>query len=74
MGIETPAKSLENTTLSLERGAKSGALKPTKPNLDPGLTSLIDAWATLPEVVRAGIMAMVKAVLALGPRNCKEAP
>jgi hypothetical protein len=28
---------------------------------DPGLTAVIDAWDRLPEAVRAGIVAMVKA-------------
>jgi hypothetical protein len=30
-------------------------------NIDPGLASLIDAWPTLPEAIRAGILAMVRA-------------
>jgi hypothetical protein len=28
---------------------------------DPDLTAVIDAWHTLPEALRAGIVAMVKA-------------
>lgn len=42
-------------------GAKSGAMDPEKPATDPGLTALIDAWPTLPEAIRAGILAMVRA-------------
>ena len=38
-------------------GAKSGALSPT----DPDLQRLLDAWPTLPEAMRAGILAMIAA-------------
>ena len=31
------------------------------PTADPGLASVIDAWPKLPEPVRAGILAMVRA-------------
>jgi hypothetical protein len=34
---------------------------PTKPNIDPALAALIDAWPALPEAIRAGILAMVRA-------------
>jgi hypothetical protein len=32
-----------------------------EPSYDPGLAAIIDAWPTLPEPIRAGILAMVKA-------------
>jgi hypothetical protein len=35
---------------------------------DPELASIIDAWETLPEAVRAGIVAMVKAA---SPKGCR---
>jgi hypothetical protein len=61
MGIETPVISPEKTPLSAEGGAESGApAVPTRP-IDPALATLIDAWETLPDVVRAGIVALVNA-------------
>ncbi|HKA55972.1 MAG TPA: hypothetical protein VKJ47_20160 [Candidatus Binatia bacterium] len=61
MGIEPTANSPENSTNPAQGVAKSGALTPTKPNIDPALAALIDAWPTLPEAIRAGILAMVRA-------------
>jgi hypothetical protein len=61
MGIEPPPSSPENTAFPAQRGAKSGAPTPTRPNIDPALAALIDAWPTLPEAIRAGILAMVRA-------------
>ena len=31
------------------------------PHADPDLTTIIDAWPTLPQAIRAGIVAMVRA-------------
>jgi hypothetical protein len=42
-------------------GAESGALGHESTAIDPALKSLIDAWPTLPEAIRAGILAMVRA-------------
>ena len=45
-------------------GAESGALgahKPPSPPADPALARLFEAWPTLPETVRAGIVAMIDA-------------
>jgi len=60
-GLEAPANSLGNTANPAPGGAKSGALIPKKPATDPALAALIDAWPTLPEAIRAGILAMVRA-------------
>jgi hypothetical protein len=54
---EIPAK----TALAVEGGAKSGALATEPRSIDPGLANLIDAWPTLPEAIRAGILALVRA-------------
>jgi hypothetical protein len=42
-------------------GAESGAVSPISGPIDPDLQRVIDAWPNLPEAVKAGIVAMVKA-------------
>jgi hypothetical protein len=59
--IRTPHELPEKTTLSAKGGAESGALTVTSLNIDPGLASLINAWPNLPEPLRAGILAMIRA-------------
>ena len=61
MGIEPTVNSPENTAFSVQGGAESGALGTQTPAIDPALATLIDAWPTLPEPIRAGILAMVRA-------------
>jgi hypothetical protein len=63
MGIETPANAPDHNTLSTVNGAKSGAFKANS-EVDPALTTIMAAWPRLPEAVRAGIVAMVKASVA----------
>ena len=58
MGIEPQTNSPENPACPAPGGAESGALTP---NISPALAALIDAWPTLPEAIRAGILAMVRA-------------
>ena len=43
------------------RVAKSGAIGDEKPPQDPDLTLIIERWEQLPEAVKTGIMAMVRA-------------
>lgn len=61
MGIEPPTDSLPNTTFSPQGGAESGALTLGNLSIDPALAALIDAWPKLPEAIRAGILAMIRA-------------
>jgi len=42
-------------------GAESGALAPQTTAIDPSLAAIIDAWPMLPEAIRAGILALVRA-------------
>jgi hypothetical protein len=41
---------------------------------DPDLATVIDAWPTLPEAIRAGIMAMVRASSADHPSKKAKDP
>jgi hypothetical protein len=68
MGVEPTLDSLENPTISAQGGAKSGALASQQPIIDPALAALIDAWPTLPEAIRAGILAIVRAAVPEGRR------
>ena len=60
-GLEVSCNSQGNTAIPRPGGAESGALDLTRDNIDPGLAALIDAWPALPEPIRAGILAMVRA-------------
>lgn len=44
-------------------GPLSGANGQRPAEIDPELATLIAAWAKLPDVIRAGIVAMVRAIL-----------
>jgi hypothetical protein len=35
----------------------------SRPNLDPDLAAIVAAWPELPEAIKAGILAMIKAAL-----------
>jgi len=61
MGIEPHHHSPENSTNPAACGADSGAPTPSNTIIDPALAALIDAWPTLPDAIRAGILAMVRA-------------
>jgi hypothetical protein len=60
---QVPPRSVSNRPLRAITGATvEWQAADTKPWAhDPHLTQVIDAWPDLPEAVRAGIMAMVKA-------------
>jgi hypothetical protein len=60
-GFEPPAKLSEKTPFASTGGAESGALGSEIDSLDPGLAEVVKAWPTLPEAVRADILAMVRA-------------
>ena len=61
-GLEPVAYSPEKTRSGGGSGAESGAESGDPAPIDADLRRLIDAWPTLPDPVRAGIIAMVKAV------------
>ena len=50
-----------NITVMTTGGAQSGALPADSVEFPPDLQLVIEAWETLPEATRAGILAMVRA-------------
>jgi hypothetical protein len=61
MGIEPTPHSRKNSTISPSGGAETGAPATESPLFAPDLMTVVDAWPTLPEAIRAGILAMVRA-------------
>jgi hypothetical protein len=59
--IRTPPENAAVTGDSAPSGAESGAIEAREAILDPELTAVIDAWPVLPEAIRAGILAMIRA-------------
>jgi len=66
-GIEPPAPVTGNRSGDLETPISTDPAKRVAPRvapdrqIDPELAAVVDAWATLPAAVRAGIVAMVRA-------------
>jgi hypothetical protein len=64
-GLEPPSVSgRESNDLGQSSGAgaaKSDASDRKNAATDPDLQSVVDAWPTLPDAVKAGILAMVRA-------------
>jgi len=63
-GLEHTPDSPKNTHNPESGGAESGASgaqTPPTPPADPALTRLVEAWPTLPDPIRAGILAMIDA-------------
>jgi hypothetical protein len=65
-GIEPSSKNAGNCGNSEQGGADSGALGTRNALLDADLSAVVNAWPTLPEFIKAGIRAMIRAV---GDRN-----
>jgi len=61
-GLEPPVNSPENSTNPALGVAKSGALVPGKPAIDPDLAELAQLWPTLPAPIKAAILALVGTV------------
>ena len=60
-GLELPQETPGKTHFSESGGAESGAVDAPSAPIPPELGKVIDAWPTLPEKVRARILAMVEA-------------
>ncbi len=61
-GIEHGPKSSGNQGVGNESGAECGALGAREALNAPGLAEVVEAWPTLPEAIKAGILAMIRAV------------
>ena len=60
-GLEQIAELSRNTEGSQTRDAKSDANGARDALIDPDLSVVIDAWPKLPEAIKAGILAMIRA-------------
>jgi len=61
-GTAHPAKTPGNRGASARQRAKSGAIEPETPSIAPDLAAVVEAWPKLPQAIRAGILAMIRAV------------
>ncbi|MBU0641123.1 MAG: hypothetical protein KKB50_19870 [Planctomycetes bacterium] len=60
-GLEQGAKTPDETAISTEGAAKSGASDGKSAAFGPDLRSTVEAWPTLPDALKTGILAMVRA-------------
>jgi hypothetical protein len=60
-GLEPTAKSPGNRGVGVQSGAECGAPDSPKTPFDPELASVVDAWPKLPDAIKAGIVAMIRA-------------
>jgi hypothetical protein len=65
-GIRTLPENKRKTIGSRQSGAISGALDSKNVQNDANLNTLIEVWPQLPEAIRAGVMAMVRAASGAG--------
>ena len=54
-------KNTGKTGGSDQGGAECGALDARKSDLPPDLEAVVEAWPRLPDAIRAGILAMIRA-------------
>ena len=59
-GIEPPQQSEGNIANAAQGGAESGALSEDSGEFPAELQLVIEAWQTLPETTKVGIVAMVR--------------
>jgi hypothetical protein len=60
-GFELSQDSSGNSTISDQSGAESGALGAQNGPDYPDLAEVAQAWPSLPEAIKAGILAMIRA-------------
>jgi integrase len=64
--LDEDPKNPEKSSVSSTSAAQGAALSPETPSADPQLTSVINAWPTLPSAIRGSILAIIQAT---GVRN-----
>jgi len=60
-GAEHGPKSSGKQGVGNPSGAECGALGAREAPIDPELVAVVDAWPKLPQAIRAGILAMIRA-------------
>jgi len=60
-GIEPSPESSGNGGTGDQGGAECGARDARKAEFSPDLAAVVEAWPKLPEAIRAGILAMIRA-------------
>jgi len=60
-GLELPPKTSGNVEVSAESGAECGALGAREARIDPDLAAVVDTWPKLPEAIRVGVLAIIRA-------------
>jgi hypothetical protein len=60
-GFEPTPESSGNSRVADQSGAECGALGAQTDPIDADLAAVVEAWATLPEPIKAGVLALVKA-------------
>lgn len=68
-GLELSHESTGNSSAATQSGAKCGALGVRETPLDPGLADVAEVWLTLPEAIKTGILAMIRATGAQAEPN-----
>jgi hypothetical protein len=58
-GIRTPREIPEETALSNQGGAESGAVTSEIRPIDSNLAHVVSAWPDLPEAIRRAVLALV---------------
>ncbi len=61
MSQPTTPENIGKTGIVPDAGADAGAVETKREQFGPDLQSIIDAWPALPDAIKAGILAMVKA-------------
>jgi hypothetical protein len=64
LGFSVREQTPENTGktgISADAGANAGAVETKTAHIGPDLQGIIDAWPALPDAIKAGILAMIRA-------------